>query len=121
VFSVGLSITQNIAANEKYSRVFSLSATFFADKEYVEIKFNDMSQKTTSVTLEILGMGQSYQKVFSGPSFSVQVPFSAVPQYGWKSMPVTLVVEHQEFGKVGIKTEIHNQGDQVPQIIYSEL
>ena len=120
VFGVGISIVQNTKNSEKYSRIFYLDATFYKEKKYVEIKFDDSTQKTTKITLEIQGMEQSFQKIFTGPNFTIQVPFDDVPKYGWKTMPVTLVVEHSEFGKIGVKTDIHNQNEQASKTIFSE-
>lgn len=120
-FGIGLSIIQSVKISEKYSEIFYLDATFYDDKKYIQIKFDDVSEKTSSATLEILGMTQSFQKKFTGSHFDIQIPFDDVPEYGWKSMPITVVVEHQEFGKVGLKTEVHNNGQPPNKIIFSEL
>ncbi|TBR22343.1 MAG: hypothetical protein EPO63_07460 [Candidatus Nitrosotenuis sp.] len=120
VFGVGISVVQNAKNSEKYSGIFHLDATFYKEKKYVEITFDDSTQKATKITLEIQGMEQSFQKIFTGSNFTIQVPFDDVPKYGWKTMPVTLVVEHPEFGKVGVKTDIHNQNEQASKIIFSE-
>lgn len=120
VFGVGISVVQNAKNSEKYSGIFHLDATFYKEKKYVEITFDDSTQKTTKITLEIQGMEQSFQKIFTGSNFTIQVPFDDVPKYGWKTMPVTLVVEHPEFGKVGVKADIHNQNEQASKIIFSE-
>ena len=120
VFGVGISVVQNAKYSEKYSGIFHLDATFYKEKKYVEIKFDDSTQKSTRITLEIQGMEQSFQKIFTGSNFTIQVPFDDVPKYGWKTMPVTLVVEHSEFGKVGVKTDIHNQNEQASKTIFSE-
>lgn len=120
-FGIGISISQSVKTSEKYSEIFYLDATFYKDGKYVQIKFDDATEKTSSVTLEILGMEQSFQKKFSGSHFDIQVPFDEVPEYGWKSMPITLVVEHQEFGKVGLKTEVHDYGMPQNKIIFSDL
>ncbi|TBR10733.1 MAG: hypothetical protein EPO62_02855 [Candidatus Nitrosotenuis sp.] len=120
VFGVGISVMQNEKNSEKYSGIFHLDATFYKEKKYVEIKFDDSTQKSTKITLEIQGMEQSFQKIFTGSNFTIQVPFDDVPKYGWKTMPVTLVVEHSEFGKIGVKTDIHNQNEQASKTIFSE-
>lgn len=121
VFGIGISIMQSVKISEKYSAIFYLDATFHEDKKYIQIKFDDISEKTSNVTLEILGMEQSFQKKFTGSHFDIQVPFSGVPEYGWKSMPITLVVEHQEFGKVGLKTDVRDYGHPSNKIIFSDL
>lgn len=120
VFGVGISVIQNTKNSEKYSKIFHLDATFYKEKKYVEIKFDDSTQKTTKIVLEIQGMEQSFQKIFASSNFTIQVPFDDVPKYGWKTMPVTLVVEHPEFGKIGVKTDIHNQNEQASKTIFSE-
>ncbi|HEY8109501.1 MAG TPA: hypothetical protein VIG05_01370 [Candidatus Nitrosotenuis sp.] len=120
IFGIGISIVQNVQNSEKYSEIFHLDATFYKEKKYVEIKFDDLTQKTTSVILEIQGMETSFQKTFAGSNFTIQVPFDDVPKYGWKTMPVTLVVEHSEFGKIGIKADIHDSGNPSGSLIFSE-
>jgi hypothetical protein len=119
-FGIGISILQSNSVQEKYSKVFHLDATFYANKKYVEITFSDESKKTTGVVLEILGMETSFQKTFEGSNFKFDVPFDGEPQYGWKTVPVTLVVNHPEFGKVGVKTDIHEEGKQ-GQVIFTQL
>jgi hypothetical protein len=118
---VGISVIQDTKDSEKYSEAFHLDATFYQDKKSVQIKFDDSTGKTTTSVLEILGMEESYQKTITGSHFEIQVQFDGVPKYGWKSMPITLLVEHQEFGKIGIKTEIHNQDEPPSKTIFSKL
>lgn len=120
IFGIGISIIQNTKNSEKYSDVFYLDATFYKEKKYVEITFDDSTQKTADIVLEIQGMETSFQKTFTGSNFTIQVPFDDVPKYGWKTMPVTLVVENSEFGKIGIKTDIHDYGEQPSNLIFSE-
>ncbi len=120
-FGIGISVTQNAKDSEKYSEAFYLDAIFYQDKKLVEIKFDDNSEKTTNAVLEILGMEKSYQKTFASSHFEIQVTFDGVPEYGWKSMPITVVVDHQEFGKIGLKTEIHDQGQPPSKTIFSKL
>ena len=103
------------------SDTFVVDAIYHDGDGYVEISFSDTSQKTNSVILEILGMEDSFQKTFDGSNFVDKVPFQSVPKFGWKVHPVTLIINHQEFGKIGIKTEIHSINDPIPPIIYSEL
>lgn len=105
---------------QKYEPVFDLDATFHPIQKQVEIKFSDKTGKTTNVVLEILGMETSFQKTLDGPSFTLMVPFDKEPQYGWKVVPITLVVNHQEFGKIGVKTDIHEEG-QSSKTIFTQL
>jgi len=101
-----------------YSDVFAVDAIYY-EEGYVEIIFNDNTKNSTSVILEILGMKESYQKKFVTNSFVERIDFLSVPKYGWKSTPVTFVVDHEEFGKIGIKTEIHPHGDPIVNPIFS--
>ena len=106
---------------ELYSNTFLVDAVYLEEAGYVEITFIDNSNNTKSAILEILGMEESFQRNYLGSEFSERVPFSSVPKYGWKINPVTLVVVHDEFGKVGIKTEIHAPNEPKPPIIFSNL
>ena len=90
---------------ELFANTFIVDAIYLEKEGYVEISFFDNSGKTKSVVLEILGMPESFQKNFVGSEFSDRVPFSEPAKYGWKSNPVTFVVEHEGFGKIGIKTD----------------
>ena len=119
-FGIGISVSQSASVQKKYENVLFLDATFYDDKKYVEITFSDNTNKTTSVVLEILGMEKSFQKTLDGPSFTITVPFDKEPQYGWKVVPVTLVVNNPDFGKVGVKTDIHIPG-QKSQMIFTQL
>ncbi|WP_100181990.1 hypothetical protein [Candidatus Nitrosotenuis aquarius] len=110
VFGIGISVSQSISVQQKYQNLLYLDGTFYPEKKLVEITFTDKTQKTTNVVLEILGMEKSFQRTFDGHSFTITVPFEEEPQYGWKVVPITLVVNHPEFGKVGVKTDIHDVG-----------
>ena len=106
---------------ELYSSTFTVDAIYLEEEGVVEISFSDNSDKTESITLEILGMAESFQKKYVGSEFTERVPFSSVPQYGWKTNPVTFVIEHEEFGAIGIKTEIHASDEPPTPIIFSKL
>lgn len=105
--------------DKQFNSTFDVDAIYYEDQGIVEISFNDNSQKTSSVVLEILGMEETFQKTFSGSSFVERVQFDSAPKYGWKIHPITLDVEHEEFGKVGIKTEIHSENEPAHPIIFS--
>src|SRR3990170_3743510 len=106
---------------ELFANTFIVDAIYLEEEGYVEISFLDNSGKTKSVVLEILGMTESFQKNFIGSEFSERVPFSETPKYGWKTNPVTFVVEHEEFGKIGIKTEIHTPSELHAPIIFKKI
>ena len=79
----------------------------------------EKSKQTTSVVLEVLGMEDSFQKTFSDSEFIEIIEFPNKPKYGWAIHPIVLEVEHEEFGHVQIKTEIHEMNTPVPNIIYN--
>lgn len=105
--------------DDQLARTFDVDAVYYENQKIVEISFNDNSQKTNSVVLEILGMEDTFQKTFSGSNFIERVEFDSIPKYGWKIHPITLAVSHQEFGTIGIKTEIHSENEPANPIIFS--
>jgi len=106
---------------ETLSQAFVVDAIYYESEKIVVISFDDTTKKSTSVVLEILGMEKSFQKTFSSSSFVERVPFSIKPQYGWEIHPITFVVTHKDFGKIGIKTEIHSVDEPAPNVIYSRI
>lgn len=97
---------------------FKINAIYY-DTGYVEVSYLDKSDKTNSVTLEILGMETSFQKTFSDSEFIEIIQFPNVPKYGWEIHPIVMEIEHEEFGHVQLKTEIHELNDPSPNTIYS--
>ncbi|SVC58524.1 uncharacterized protein METZ01_LOCUS311378, partial [marine metagenome] len=114
-----LSISSNSALDESI-----ISQTIFVDTVYepennlVKITYNDNSKKTNLVTLEILGMEQTFHKEFSQNSFVEIIQINSEPKYGWSTMPVVFSVNHDEFGKIELKTEIYQMDESKPRIIY---
>lgn len=119
---ITLLISSNSALDESI-----ISQTIFVDTVYepennlVKITYNDNSKKTNLVTLEILGMEQTFHKEFSQNSFVEIVQINSEPKYGWSTMPVVFSVNHDEFGKIELKTEIYQIDDSKPRIIYSKI
>lgn len=99
-------------------QTFQIDAVYY-DNGHVEISYNDKSEKTTLVVMEILGMEKSFQKKFFDSQFIEIVPFPNVPKYGWAIHPIVLEIDHEEFGHVQLKTEIHMLGEPAPPVIYS--
>jgi len=97
---------------------FKINAIYY-DAGYVEVSYLDKSDKTNSVTLEILGMETSFQKTFSDSEFIEIIQFPNVPKYGWEIHPIVMEIEHDEFGHVQLKTEIHELNSPSPNTIYS--
>ena len=122
IIAIMLSATSNSALDES-----TISQTIFVDAVYeskssiVKITYNDNSEKTNLVTLEILGMEQTFHKEFARSSFVETVQINSEPQYGWSTVPVVFSISHDELGKIGLKTEIYEQGESKPRIIYSKI
>ena len=117
-----LSISSNSTLDESI-----ISQTIFVDTVYepknnlVKITYNDNSEKTNLVILEILGMEQTFHKEFSQNSFVEIIQINSEPKYGWSTMPVIFSINHDEFGKIGLKTEIYQKYESKPRIIYSKI
>ena len=92
----------------------------YNDTGHIKISYNDKSEKTILVVMEILGMEKSFQKTFYDSHFIEIVPFPNVPKYGWAIHPVVLEIDNEKFGHVQLKTEIHMLGDPAPPVIYSK-
>jgi len=105
---------------------FSIEAVYFDENNsdievgdaYIQINFKDKSEKTNAVVLEVLGMEESFQKTFVGSEFVEIISFPTTPKYGWEIHPVTLQIDHEELGKVSLKTEIRPYGEPSAPIIY---
>ncbi len=111
-------LTEGISDDDIFKETFQVDAVYY-DAGHVEISFLDNSGKTSNVVLEILGLDESFQKTFFSSEFIEIVPFSTEPKYGWKAHPIVLEIDHEEFGHVQLKTEIHPLGEPVPPVIYS--
>ena len=117
-----LSISSNSTLDESL-----ISQTIFVDTVYepknnlVKITYNDNSENTNLVILEILGMEQTFHKEFSQNSFVEIIQINSEPKYGWSTMPVVFSINHDEFGKIGLKTEIYKKYESKPRIIYSKI
>ncbi len=120
-FVIWFLIETNSLDKELMSETFVFDAVYYEHEQTIEITFQDKSKKTSLVILEILGMKESFQKTFTDIEFIERVSFDGPPQYGWETHPVTLVVEHEEFGKIGMKTEVHSENESSKPIIFSSL
>ena len=95
-----------------------LDAVYHPDTGNVTISYADDTGADVIVSLEMLGLPESYRKEFAGPKFEAVVWFEAEPKYGWAIHPVVAYVEHPEFGSLQIKTEVYQAGMAVPRTIY---
>ena len=122
IIAIVLSVTSNSALDES-----TISQTIFVDAIYdpknniVKITYNDNSEKTNLVTREILGMEETFHREYARSSFVETVQINSEPQYGWSTIPVVFSISHDELGKIGLKTEIYEQGESKPRIIYSRI
>ena len=103
------------------SKTIFVDAVYEPESEIVKITYNDNSKKTNLATLEILGMEETFHKEFSQSSFIEIVQINSEPKYGWSTIPVVFSINHNEFGEIGLKTEIYEQGELKPRIIYSKI
>ena len=122
IAAIVISVTSDSVLDES-----TISQTIFVDAIYdpknkiVKITYNDDSKKTNLVTLEILGMEETFHKEFSQSSFVETIKINSEPKYGWSTIPVVFSISHDELGKIGLKTEIYEQGESKPRIIYSKI
>ena len=122
IAAIVISVTSDSALDES-----TISQTIFVDAVYepknkiVRITYNDTSEMTNLITLEILGMEKTFHKEFLQNSFVETVKINSKPKYGWSTTPVVFSINHDEFGKIGLKTEIYEQGELKPRIIYSKI
>ena len=99
---------------------FTFDAVYLEDKNSILITFADQSKKSSFVVLEILGMETTYHKEFEiiDSEFSHAVPLEKLPKYGWKTIPVTLEISYDESEIIKMKTEIHDEDQLSPEIIF---
>jgi len=122
IAAIVISVTSDSALDES-----TISQTIFVDAIYdpknkiVKIMYNDNSKKTNLATLEILGMEETFHKEFARSSFVETVQINSEPKYGLSTTPIVFAINHDEFGKIGLKTEIYEQGESKPRIIYSKI
>ena len=110
IAAIVISVTSDSALDES-----TISQTIFVDAVYepknkiVRITYNDNSEMTNLITLEVLGMEKTFHKEFSQSSFVETIEINSEPKYGWSTTPI-----NHDFGNIGLKTEI-------PRIIYSKI
>ena len=122
IIAIVLSVTSNSTLDESIiSQTIFVDAVYESKSSIVKITYNDNSEKTNLVTLEILGMEETFHREYTRSSFVETVQINSEPKYGWSTTPVVFSINHDEFGKIGIKTEIYEQGESKPRIIYSKI
>ena len=122
IIAIVFTATSNSTLDEStISKTIFVDAVYEPESEIVKITYNDNSKKTNLATLEILGMEETFHKEFSQSSFIEIVQINSEPKYGWSTIPVVFSINHDEFGEIGLKTEIYEQGELKPRIIYSKI
>ena len=122
IAAIVISVTSDSALDES-----TISQTIFVDAVYepknkiVRITYNDNSEMTNLIILEVLGMEKTFHKEFSQSSLVETIEINFEPKYGWSTTPVVFSINHDEFGKIELKTEIYEQGESKPRIIYSKI
>jgi hypothetical protein len=122
IVAIVMSVTSDSALDESIiSQTIFVDAVYEPKNKIVRITYNDNSEMTNLITLEVLGMEKTFHKEFSQSSFVETVKINSKPKYGWSTTPVVFSINHDEFGKIGLKTEIYEQGESKPRIIYSKI
>ena len=122
IIAIVFTATSNSTLDEStISKTIFVDAVYEPESEIVKITYNDNSKKTNLATLEILGMEETFHKEFSQSSFIEIVQINSEPKYGWSTIPVVFSINHDEFGEIGLKTEIYEHGELKPRIIYSKI
>ena len=122
IAAIVISVTSDSASDEStISQIIFVDAVYEPKNKIVRITYNDNSEMTNLITLEVLGMEKTFHKEFSQSSFIETIEINSEPKYGWSTTPVVFSINHDEFGKIGLKTEIYEQGELKPRIIYSKI
>jgi len=122
IAAILISVTSDSALDEStISQIIFVDAVYEPKNKIVRITYNDNSEMTNLITLEVLGMEKTFHKEFSQSSFVETIEINSEPKYGWSTTPVVFSINHDEFGKIGLKTEIYEQGESKPRIIYSKI
>jgi len=122
IAAIVISVTSDSALDEStISQIIFVDAVYEPKNKIVRITYNDNSEMTNLITLEVLGMEKTFHKEFSQSSFVETIKINSEPKYGWSTTPVVFSIDHDEFGKIGLKTEIYEQGESKPRIIYSKI
>ena len=97
---------------------FEINATY--NDGTILISFRDHSDGTDSVSMEILGMAETFRKTYESGHIEERVPFIGPPQYGWGAHPIIFEVSHQILGEINIKTEIRDTGQPAAAVIFAQ-
>ena len=122
IAAIVISVTSDSSLDESIiSQTIFIDAVYEPKNNIIRITYNDNSEMTNIITLEILGMEKTFHKEFSQNTFVETIEINSEPKYGWSTTPVVFSINHDQFGKIGLKTEIYEQGELKPRIIYSKI
>jgi len=122
IVAIVISVTSDSALDESIiSQTIFVDAVYEPKNKIVRITYNDNSEMTNLIILEILGMEKTFHKEFSQSSFVETIEINSEPKYGWATTPVVFSINHDQFGKIGLKTEIYEQVELKSRIIYSKI
>ena len=122
IVAIVVSVTSDSALDEStISQIIFVDAVYEPKNKIVRITYNDNSEMTNLIILEVLGMEKTFHKEFSQSSLVETIEINFEPKYGWSTTPVVFSINHDEFGKIELKTEIYEQGESKPRIIYSKI
>jgi len=122
IAAIVISVTSDSALDEStISQIIFVDAVYEPKNKIVRITYNDNSEMTNLIILEVLGMEKTFHKEFSQSSFVETIEINSEPKYGWSTTPVVFSINQDEFGKIELKTEIYQQDESKPRIIYSKI
>ncbi len=124
-------------AKLEMSQTLLVEAKYKPSKGVISIYYEDQSKMTEKLIIEIWGLAQTYHKEFEcdigalaanakhgdvcPDSLIANIKLDSEPTYGWESIPVVFTIDHNQFGKISIKTVIYETGDPKPRVIYSTI
>ena len=121
---IALTLSDHFTNNDsEILEQIEFDAVYLKNEQIVEISFIDKSTNTKTAILEVLGMEKTYHQEFlldNEDGFVDRMRLNQLPEYGWKTIPVTLEIDHYVFGKFGLKTEIHTPEESKPEIILEQ-
>ena len=99
IAAIVISVTSDSALDEStISQIIFVDAVYEPKNKIVRITYNDNSEMTNLITLEVLGMEKTFHKEFSQSSFIETIEINSEPKYGWSTTPVVFSINHDEFG-----------------------
>ena len=93
---VALALSDHFTNNDsEILEHLEFDAVYLKNEQIVQISFIDKSINTKSAILEVLGMEKTYHQEFlldNEDGFVDRMKLNQLPEYGWKTIPVTLEI-----------------------------